>query len=69
MKKITARQLKEDLHDILDEILETGNPIEVIWRGKVLRITPVEVADKLGKMVLRPEVIKGDPDDLVEIKW
>jgi hypothetical protein len=34
-----------------------------------LRIAPVEPVDKFANMVFRPDVINGDPADLVHIQW
>ena len=35
--------------------------------GRKLRIIPVEPVDKFANMVFRPDVINGDPADLVHI--
>ena len=69
MKKVTATELRANIYKLLDEVLATGAPLEIKKGDKRLRIVPVEKADKLQNLVARPEIIQGDPDDLVNISW
>lgn len=66
---ITASKLRENVYRILDEVLETGVPVEIERRGRRLRIAPVEAASPLDRLVRRPDAIVGDPDDLVHVDW
>ena len=67
---MTASRLRENIYSILDGVLETGVPVEIVRNGRRLRI----VADdsnppsKLARLKKR-DVIVGDPDDLVHIEW
>lgn len=65
---LTASKLRENVYRILDEVLETGVPVEIERRGRMLKIVPVEPADRLAGLETRP-IIVGDPDDLVHIDW
>ena len=71
MKKITVTELRGNMniYKLLDEVLSTGIPIEINKGGKKLKIMPVDKSDKLQNLVSRPNVIKGNPDDLVSISW
>ena len=69
MKTVTPTQLRTNIYNLLDEVLETGLPLEIKKGDKRLRIIPVDKVDKLKNLISRPEVIQGDPDDLVEINW
>jgi len=69
MKTVTPTQLREDIYNLLDEVLKTGLPLEIKKGDKRLKIVPVEKVDKLQNLTSRPEVIQGDPDALVEINW
>lgn len=69
MKQITPTQLRANIYNLLDEVLETGIPLEIKKGDKKLRIVPVEKADKFKNLVPRPEAIQGDPDELVDINW
>lgn len=69
MKTVTPTQLRANIYNLLDEVLQTGLPLEIKKGDKKLRIIPVDKVDKLKNLVSRPEAIQGDPDELVEINW
>ncbi len=69
MKSVTPTELRGNLFNLLDEILSTGIPLEIDRGGKRLRIVPVEKIDKLQNLVRRPDVILGDPDELISLSW
>jgi len=69
MKTITVTELRGNIYNLLEEILATGVPLEVKKGGRKLRIMPVEPVDKFANMTYRPNVINGDPEDLVHIEW
>ena len=69
MKTVTPTQLRTNIYNLLDEVLETGLPLEIKKGDKRLIIIPVDKVDKFKNLISRPEVIQGDPDDLVEINW
>lgn len=64
---ITA--LRADLYRILDQVLESGSPIEIERNGRRLRIAPVETAGPLARIRPDPGLISGDPEDLVHMDW
>jgi antitoxin (DNA-binding transcriptional repressor) of toxin-antitoxin stability system len=65
---VTATQLREDIYQILDKVLESGNPVEILRNGRMLRIIAVEPPSKLSRLVKR-DCIVGNPDDLSSIDW
>ena len=69
MKTITPTELRSNIYQILDEILDTGIPIEIEKGGKKLLIKPVEQPNKLKNLKKRKNVIKGDPNDLITLTW
>lgn len=69
MKQVTPTELRGDLYNLLDEVLDTGIPLEINRGGKRLRILPLEEPNKLKNLVHRPGVIIGDPEELVSINW
>ncbi len=69
MKTITVTELRGNIYKLLDEVLETGVPIEIAKGNKKLKIVPVDKKDKLANLASRPNIIKGDADDLVHISW
>lgn len=65
---LTASKLRQDIYRILDQVLETGIPIEIERQGKILMIVPVEPKQKLERLEIR-DCIQGDPEELVHIDW
>ena len=66
---ISASELRRDIYNLLDHVLETGIPLEIERKGRVLRIVPVTPRSKLSRRVRRREYISGDPEDLVHLDW
>ena len=69
MKSVTATELRGNIYKLLDEVIETGMPIEIERKGKKVRIMSVEPVDRLKNLTVRDDVINGDPEDLVNISW
>ncbi len=65
---LTASKLRTDIYNILDRVLETGVPVEVVRRGRVLRIIPDQPRSKLERLPTLDYIV-GDPDDLVHLDW
>ncbi|MGH3927591.1 MAG: hypothetical protein ACRDTT_32815 [Pseudonocardiaceae bacterium] len=66
---VTASELRTNIYRLLDEVLETGVPLEIERKGRTLRIIADEPASKLARLVPHPGYIVGDPDDLVNTDW
>ena len=65
---VKPSQLREDIYRILDQVLETGVPVEIERRGKLLRIISVESKSKLENLKPRPYLL-SDPEELVHLDW
>ena len=66
--KVTASELRQNVYSILDETLETGVPVEILRKGRVLRIVPDQKPSKLARLKKRPCVV-GDLDSIVHMNW
>lgn len=66
---ITASDLRNQIYRLLDQVLETGVPLEIERRGQILLISPKDPVSKLDRLPRREEVIRGDPEDLVHLDW
>jgi prevent-host-death family protein len=66
MDTLPATRFRADLYRVLEEVITTGQPIEVALRGRKVRIVPVEPVSRLEAMQPRADYIVGDPDDLVQ---
>ena len=71
-KRISASKLRGDIYRILDRVIETGAPVEIIRSGEVLTIARAireEGGSKLDHLQAHPEAVTGDPADLVDLDW
>jgi|SRR5277367_5025443 len=67
--KVTATALRRNVYAILDEVLESGIPVEVVRKGKVLKIVPEQKTSKLDRIPPCPDIWVGDPNDIFKIDW
>jgi antitoxin (DNA-binding transcriptional repressor) of toxin-antitoxin stability system len=66
--KVSATQLRQNLYNLLDQVISTGIPLEIERKGKVLKIIPQNKKSKLDN--LEPhDVINGSPEDIVHVDW
>lgn len=65
----TASKLRADIYRMLDEVLETGQPLEIERNGKTLVIAPKEEQSIWDRLPRREGAIIGDPDELIHIDW
>ena len=67
--RTTASALRADLYNLLDAVLETGQPLEISRRGQILRSVPAHRDDWTDRLPRREGVVVGDPEDLVSMDW
>ena len=65
---MTASQLRKNIYRLLDEVLETGEPLEIERKGRRLRSVPEPEMSKFAALKSRPCIV-GDPEDLVHMDW
>lgn len=68
-RQVSIEDLKKDMANLLDEVIETRIPIEIEIKGKRLLISPVESPSKLDRLEEHPGFMVGDPEDLVHLDW
>jgi antitoxin (DNA-binding transcriptional repressor) of toxin-antitoxin stability system len=72
---ISASELRANVYRLLDQVLETGEPLEIERGGRRLRIVPADPVPPVGSELERlkgrgnPDYIVGDPEDLVHMEW
>ena len=66
---ITASKLRSNVYRILDEVLDTGAPVEIERRGRRLKIVPAEPSSKLSRLKGRSKFLKVKPEQLVHLDW
>ena len=65
---LTASKLRENIYRILDQVLETGVPVEIRRKGKIVRIVPAEPRSKLERLKRR-RCYLGDAESFVHLDW
>jgi prevent-host-death family protein len=68
-RRYTATTLRADLYRVLDQVLETGTPVEIDRNGKVLRLEAVAEVDRLAAIRPHPDFIPGDPESIAHLAW
>lgn len=66
---VSPSELRANIYRLLDQVLETGIPLEIERNGRTLRIVPDDPPSKLDRLVPHPGTIVGDTEALVEIDW
>lgn len=66
---MTASELRKNIYRLLDEVIETGVPLEIERKGQTLRIVPEERLSKLDRITGREDFLIGDPDDIIHMDW
>jgi hypothetical protein len=67
--RVTPSKLRADVYNILDEALKTGIPVEVVRKGRVLKIVPDTKPDKLSRLKKRSNYVVGNSDDFIHMDW
>lgn len=66
---MTATKLRADIYRLLDEILDTGQPLEIERNGKILVIAAKEEQSIWERLPRRKGFIVGDPNELIHMDW
>ena len=65
---VTASALRQDIYRILDSVLDSGVPVEIERKGRILRIV-ADTTDSRLRNLEPHDFIVGDPNDLVHMDW
>lgn len=66
---VSASRLRQDIYRLLDEVLETGVPLEIERKGRRLRIVPAQPVSRVAQLEPHPDAFVGDIDDILTIDW
>ena len=66
--KTTATNFRANLYRYLDEVLETGEPLEIERKGQRIMIIPDKPPSKLHRLQKR-ETLLTEPEEIVHIDW
>jgi hypothetical protein len=66
---VTASTLRQNVYQLLDQVLETGKPLEIKRKGRLLKVTPQPLSGRKLDNLSRHECVNGDPEVLVHCDW
>jgi prevent-host-death family protein len=61
---MNATRLRANLYAVLDEVIETGKPVEIVRKGRKLRIVPDHPVRKTDALEPHPGTV-DDPEAIV----
>ncbi|MCH9699144.1 MAG: type II toxin-antitoxin system Phd/YefM family antitoxin [Gammaproteobacteria bacterium] len=62
---ISLTALRQKLFSVVDQVIETGIPVEINRNGHIVKIVLADKKSKLDNLVAH-DCIVGDTDDLIE---
>jgi PHD/YefM family antitoxin component YafN of YafNO toxin-antitoxin module len=65
---LSATKLRQNLYSILDQVLETGVPVQVERNGRLLVIEPQAKKSKWSRLE-EHEIVNGDPEGIIHVDW
>lgn len=66
--EISASTLRQNIYKFLDQVLESGVPLKIKRKGKILTILPPESVDKFKRLKKR-KGLKCEPEEIVKLNW
>lgn len=68
---VTPTQLRENLYKLLDQVIETKKPLEILRKGQIVKLVfeQKKGSRKLDSLEAHPDAICSDPDDFVQMDW
>jgi hypothetical protein len=68
-QNIANAAIEENIQQILDHVAETGVPVTVKRKGKILMISCAGNGFKMDRLEEHPDFLQGDPEDVVHMDW
>lgn len=66
---LTATELRANIYQILDRVLATGEPVDVVRNGRVVRLSPEPKPSRLERLQAHPEYLQCHADEIVHMDW
>ncbi len=65
---VTASQLRKDIYNMLDSVIETGKPIKIVRKNRELEIIAVKEKNNLEKLIPH-KCMNDDPESFIHTDW
>jgi hypothetical protein len=68
---ITPTQLRANLYKVLDQVIETKQPIAINRNGQIIKLVlePKKNHGKLANLTPHPNTLCVDPENIVQMDW
>jgi hypothetical protein len=66
---VTPSTLRQNIYKLLDQVLESGEPLLVSRKGKILEILPRDTSDKNENPLKDSILFESDIIEPVDEKW
>jgi antitoxin (DNA-binding transcriptional repressor) of toxin-antitoxin stability system len=66
---ISITKLRSDLYQVVDQVIRTGKPVDIIRHGHIVQLVAKKPKSKLANLKKHSGTIVGNPDDLVHVDW
>ncbi len=65
---ITPSKLRDNLYNLLDEVLSTGQPIDIARNGQILHIVADRRISRLDSIIPK-KITNASDDELINTNW
>ncbi len=65
---VTATQLRTNIYQLLDQIIESGKPLHIERKGVIIEMNTIKKPLLMDLLPKRP-CINGDSDDIIHMDW
>lgn len=65
---LSASKLRQDIYNLIDQVIRTGKPLEISRKGRRVRIVPADPPDKLDALTPH-DCLRGEAEDIVHMDW
>ncbi len=66
---ITPSKLRENIYQYLDQVIETGIPLEIERKGVLVELAPKQKPSKLARLKKHGTITNGDLESIIEMDW
>ena len=67
-RRISLTELRQDIYNLIDEVISSGQPLRIERKGHLLTIVPESKGAKLDRLK-EHDIILSDAEDLVQNDW
>ena len=65
---VTPSKFRSNIYHLLDQVLESGEPLLIKRRKKMLKVISVQNSSKLSRLT-KHSCLNGDPESIVHCDW